>query len=264
MGNPIAHSKSPQIHRAFAEQTSQNIFYQKILVDEGGFTQAIDDFQEQGGLGLNITVPLKGEAWHAVDIRSVRAEKAQSVNTIWFSDDGQRHGDTTDGIGLVRDLQNNEVQIKDKRLLILGAGGAVRGVIAPLFDEKPEAITLVNRTHERALELVRQFSEHTHFNAVPLAQLTGQSFDIVINGTAASLNDQLLTLPDDTLKKNTCCYDMVYGNSDTVFVQWGKRIGAAKSLDGLGMLVEQAAESFYLWRGVRPETKKVIEMLRKA
>jgi shikimate dehydrogenase len=264
MGNPVVHSKSPLIHHAFAAQSGEDILYQAILVAENGFPDALQRFQQQGGKGLNITLPFKGAAWQAVDVKSPRAQHARAVNTIWFSATGTRHGDTTDGPGLVTDLINNKVTIRDKRVLVLGAGGAVRSVLSSLFAEQPGRLVISNRSNERAQRLVAQFPEFTGLEVLSLDHLNGEVFDLVINGTSASLSGQMPPLPDTILGAHACCYDMAYGDTDTVFVTWAKQHGAALALDGLGMLVEQAAESFFIWRGVRPDTRPVLEMLRKA
>lgn len=262
MGNPIAHSKSPLIHHAFAEQVGHAIYYQSVLVQQGQFEGALAEFQKLGGKGLNITVPFKEDAWQAVEAMSTRAEKAGAVNTIWF-EKGKRQGDNTDGIGLVRDLLENEIKLKDKRLLILGAGGAVRGILDPILQQEPSSVLIANRTPERAETLVRRFSEYSNLDFCGLSQLDRQgNFDVVINGISAGLSGEQPELPEDIVVEGGCCYDMVYGNVDTPFVSWAKQHGAGMALDGLGMLVEQAAESFMIWRGVRPKTKPVIEMLR--
>lgn len=263
MGNPVAHSKSPQIHTAFAEQTQQTIFYQAILVEEGKFKEAIKEFHGQGGKGLNITVPFKGDAWEVADHRTSKAERARAVNTISF-DDGKIIGDNTDGVGLVRDLtSNHNVSINDKNILILGAGGAVRGILDPLFDGEPDKIVIANRTVSRAQELADTFSDRGDVTACGFEELVGSTFDIIINGTSASLQGSVPQLPEGLLNANACCYDMMYSMSDTPFVSWAKAQGADKAFDGLGMLVEQAAESFFIWRGIRPETGSVIELVRK-
>jgi shikimate dehydrogenase len=262
MGNPVAHSKSPQIHAAFAEQTKQNIFYQAIQVDDGKFKAAIKEFQAQGGKGLNITVPFKGDAWEVSELRSNRAERALAVNTITFDDTGKINGDNTDGVGLIRDLTvNHEISIKDKDILILGAGGAVRGILDPLFDEHPGKLVIVNRTVSRAEKLADIFSDRGEISACGYDELAGSCFDIIINGTSASLQGEVPSLPENLLNDNACCYDMMYSMSDTPFVAWAKAHGASKVSDGIGMLVEQAAESFFIWRGVRPETGSVIKLV---
>ncbi len=264
MGNPVAHSKSPQIQSAFAEQTRQNIFYQAILVDEGNFKEAIKEFQRQGGKGLNITVPFKGDAWEVAQQKSTRAERAAAVNTISFDDEGKIIGDNTDGIGLIRDLTNNlNISIKDKNILILGAGGAIRGILDPLFDEGPGKVVIANRTVSRAENLVDIFSDRGDLSACGFNELAGSSFDLVINGTSASLQGEVPPLPESLINNNTYCYDLMYSATDTPFVSWAKSHDAKMAVDGSGMLVEQAAESFFIWRGVRPETGSVIKLLRR-
>ena len=264
MGNPVTHSKSPKIHAAFAEQTGQKIFYQGIFVDKGRFKDAIKEFQDQGGKGLNITVPFKGDAWEVSDQMSHRAKRAVAVNTISFNDEGKITGDNTDGIGLIRDLTtNHKLSIKDKNILMLGAGGAVRGIMDPLFDELPNKIVIANRTASRAEKLIDTFSGRGDVSVCGFDELAGGNFDIIINGTSSSLQGDIPRLPESLINKNTCCYDLMYSETDTPFVAWAKVHGAGMALDGLGMLVEQAAESFFIWRGVRPETSKVIQMLNE-
>jgi len=262
MGNPIAHSKSPRIHSLFAEQTGEPVHYQAIQVDPGGFSQAVGNFDANGGKGLNITVPFKQEAWELVTERSERAERAGAVNTIKFID-GKIFGDNTDGVGLVNDLLNQQIAIKDKRVLLMGAGGAARGVLAPLLAQQPAQLVIVNRTVERAEDLAEQFSDLGKLEGCGYDDLEDRQFDLVINATAASLQGELPPLPDSLLADDACCYDMMYGAEPTTFMQWATQHGAGKVMDGLGMLVEQAAESFYIWRGVRPETQPVIAQLRQ-
>ncbi len=261
MGNPVAHSKSPQIHKAFARQTLQNLYYQAVLVDTGGFAEALAEFQQLGGKGLNVTVPFKGDAWASVKYRTGRAEKAGAVNTISFKH-GDSYGDTTDGIGLVNDLRANDIELAGQRLLILGAGGAVRGVLGALLEQDVKSIVLANRTFSRARKLATHYSGDGNIQACEYSDLKPGIADIIINGTSASLQGKLPPLPD-TLAANTCCYDMVYADIDTPFVSWARTNGADKAIDGVGMLVEQAAESFYIWRGIRPDTRSVIESLKK-
>ncbi|MFA5530976.1 MAG: shikimate dehydrogenase [Thiohalomonadaceae bacterium] len=264
MGNPIGHSKSPQIHALFAAQTRQRMTYQAMLVDLGGFEQALGNFQAHGGKGCNVTLPFKEEAWRLMDDRSARAELAGAVNTVVFRPDGARYGDNTDGVGLVRDLKENHgVHLTGRRMLILGAGGAVRGVLGPLLDEKPESVVIANRTLPRATELARAFAGAGDVQACAFEALAGQCFDVVINGTSASLQGDLPPLPEGILAPAAWCYDMMYGAAPTVFMHWATHRGA-QAADGLGMLVEQAAESFLLWRGVRPQTTPVIAALREA
>ena len=264
MGNPVAHSKSPQIHAAFAAQTTQDIHSQSILVEAGDFKIALAQFQLQGGKGLNITVPFKEDAWLVSQTNCTeRASKAQAVNTIWFDSEGNCHGDNTDGIGLVRDLIiNHQVTLAGAKILILGAGGAIRGILAPLLDEKPARMIIANRTIAKAIKLQEVFSYTGNVQASNYEDLSGQTFDVIINGTSASLQNELPPLPDDLPVNDSCCYDMMYADTDTAFVNWARQRHAAKALDGLGMLVEQAAESFYIWRGIKPDAQPVIEMLR--
>jgi shikimate dehydrogenase len=263
MGNPIAHSKSPRIHALFAAQTGQRLTYEAILVDLGGFAQAVGNFQANGGKGLNVTVPFKQDAWDLADERSARAELSGAVNTLVLRADGTRFGENTDGIGLVRDLRHNHaVILAGKQVLILGAGGAVRGVLGPILEERPAQVVIANRTVGKALELAHLFSGHGHVEGAGFDALVGRRFDLVINGTSASLKGELPPLPDHLLAQGAWCYDMMYAANPTVFLQWAKAHGASAAVDGLGMLVEQAAESFFLWRGVHPQTSPVIEALR--
>lgn len=264
MGNPIAHSKSPQIHALFAQQVQHSLRYEARLVDTaaGAFAQAVNTFREQGGRGLNVTVPFKQDAWQLAERRSAAAELAGAVNTLWF--DGETLvGDNTDGIGLVRDLtQNHQHQLRNKTVLVLGAGGAVRGVLGAILAQAPAHCVLVNRTEAKAQALAQQFQAIGAVTACAYPTLAGQQFDLVINGTSASLHGDLPPLPSDLFQANGWSYDMMYSATPTPFVQWSLQHGAVHALDGLGMLVEQAAESFYLWRQVRPTTAAVIERLR--
>lgn len=255
MGHPIQHSWSPRIHQLFAEQTRQNLIYQAILVPLQGLAKALDHFQAKGGKGLNITLPFKQEAYQLVDTLSERAQKAKAINTILFNADGSRFGDNTDGIGFVRDVNlHHAFTILNKRILILGAGGAVRGILSPLLEEQPEVIVVANRTRENAEVLAKEFAvEVTDF-----ADLGNEQFDLIINGTSASLNHNDIKLPHNIIGKETYCYDMVYGKSSTPFMIWAQNNQASIVSDGLGMLVEQAAESFYLWRQIRPDTQSVL------
>lgn len=263
MGNPISHSKSPSIHTLFSEQTTQSILYTAIQVDLGGFTQAVGNFVASGGKGLNITVPFKQEAWALVNQRSERAERAGAVNTIKIEDD-QLYGDNTDGVGLVNDLTSNHgIELKDKNILLMGAGGAARGVLVPLLKENPSSLFIANRTPDKAKDLAEDFSNTGNVEGGGYESLTDKKFDLVINATAASLQGELPPLPDTLLNDNASCYDMMYSAKPTPFMEWATEHKATKVLDGLGMLVEQAAESFYIWRNVKPETKTVIERLRK-
>lgn len=263
MGNPITHSKSPRIHTLFAEQTGQQMKYEAIQVDIGGFKQALGNFAATGGKGLNITVPFKQEAWALVDARSDRAERAGAVNTIRFEADGQLFGDNTDGVGLVTDLERNHgITIRGRRVLMLGAGGAARGVLAPLLEQHPAELLIANRTVDKARALASGFAELGPVVGCGFPALAGRQFDLLINATAASLQGERLPLANEITASGACCYDMMYGAEPTTFMQWAHGQGVTCVLDGLGMLVEQAAESFYVWRGVRPETAPVIQLLR--
>lgn len=264
MGHPIKHSRSPQIHKAFALQTDQEMTYTALLVPEDGFREAVDSFRAEGGKGLNVTVPFKREAFDLVNKRSERAERARAVNTILVRADGSLFGDNTDGVGLVRDItHNHDGRFTGKQVLVVGAGGAVRGVLAPLLNEKPARVVIANRTLEKARELAQEFQELGRIEAVPLGKLEGP-FDWIINGTAASLAGTVPELPPSVVGPHTWVYDMMYGKQATPFNAWALEQGAEKAFDGLGMLVEQAAESFRLWRGVMPATSPVIKELRTA
>ena len=263
MGNPISHSKSPSIHTLFAEQTQQSILYTAIHVDIEGFKQAVGNFAATGGKGLNITVPFKQEAWALVTERSERAERAGAVNTIKIEDD-KLFGDNTDGVGLVNDLTiNHSIELKNKKILLMGAGGAARGVLVPLLKQNPSFLFVANRTPDRAKDLASGFSDLGSIEGGGYEHIPDEKFDVVINATAASLQGDLPPLPDTLLNDNASCYDMMYAAKPTPFMLWATEHNATKVLDGLGMLVEQAAESFNIWRGVKPETKLVIEKLRK-
>lgn len=263
MGNPVAHSLSPAIHAEFARQTGQRLVYEAIQVDEGGFEQAAGNFGAAGGKGLNVTVPFKRTAWDWVERRSARAERAGAVNTIRFDTDAT-FGDNTDGMGLMRDITLNlGVAIAGRRVLIAGAGGAVRGVLGPILEQGPRELVIANRTVDNALELAEQFAAaDLRVSGCSFDALAGREFDLIINGTAASLHGAELPLPPSVLAPGCVCYDMMYAAQPTPFLQWAQARGTGRAVDGLGMLVEQAAESFFLWRGVRPETAPVIIRMR--
>ena len=265
IGNPIAHSKSPLIHQAFADQTGQQLAYIPLLGTPGRFPGEVRAFLEEGGKGLNVTVPFKEEAWRLADELSDRAQGARAANTLALQDDGLLLGDNTDGVGLVADLRDNHgAELEGKHILLLGAGGAARGVLAPLLDCGAEAITVANRTASKAQDLAETLSDTGRVRGFGLEALAGRHFDLIVNATAAGLHGAVPEIPADLLAPGGWCYDMMYGSEPTAFVLWGREHGAEKSLDGLGMLVEQAAESFLLWRGVRPSTGPVIRLLRQA
>ena len=262
-GNPINHSKSPTIHRQFAEQTGQNLHYAKQLVAVDEFVKCARDFFAQGGKGLNVTVPFKIDAFSFAQQLTPRAQRAGAVNTLAMQSDGIILGDNTDGIGMVHDMHNLGWELEGKRILVLGAGGAVRGILQPLLAEHPALVVIANRTHSKAEELASHFHDLGEVKAKTFEQLRDEKFDVVINGTSASLSNDLPPLPDNLLNQNACCYDLMYGAEPTVFMQWAQQKGATKIADGLGMLVGQAAEAFYIWRHIRPEVVPVITMLRR-
>lgn len=263
MGNPVSHSKSPRIHAQFARETGQQLEYGSVLVEPGQFTQATRSFFAAGGKGLNITVPFKQEAWALAEQRSEQAGLAGAVNTMFCDAAGRLQGHNTDGIGLVRDIkQNHGGVLAGKHVLILGAGGATRGILLPLLQEQPAAICVANRTVSKALELANLFGPYGNVSACGFEALADRQFDWVINATAASLQGELPPLPATLLNEKAWSYDLMYAKEPTIFCQWATQHGAYRSLDGLGMLVEQAAESFWLWRGVRPATAAVLASLR--
>ena len=262
MGHPIAHSKSPFIHRRFAAETGEPVAYDALHVEPDGFREAVERFRAEGGRGLNATIPFKEEAFALASRRSERAERAGAVNTLWFEGTDIR-GDNTDGIGLVRDLMRNlAVELRDRSVLVVGAGGAARGIVGPLLDEAPRELVIANRTPSRAVELAGRFAGQGPVSTAAFEALATARFDIVVNATASSLAGDLPSLPAGTLRAGGVAYDTAYAAQPTPFVRWGAEEGAAVATDGLGMLVEQAAESFRLWRGREPRTGPVIDALR--
>lgn len=262
-GNPIAHSQSPRIHALFARQTGEALSYEAILAPRADFAGSLAAFIAAAGRGANVTVPFKEEAWRLAARLTPRAAAAGAVNTFSFTDEGIV-GDNTDGAGLVRDVRDNlGFDLNDKRILLLGAGGAARGVLLPLLDERPASLTLANRTPARAQALCAQFAgQHPCPQASGFAELAGQRFDLVINATSTGLSDTPLDLPAGIFAAGSLAYDMMYGR-ETPFMRTARGAGA-RVADGLGMLVEQAAEAFCVWRGVRPQTAPVIAALRGA
>ncbi|MFZ4503872.1 MAG: shikimate dehydrogenase [Methylovulum sp.] len=262
-GHPIQHSKSPRIHRLFAEQTGQTLCYTAQEVLPENFHHAVSTFFADGGKGLNCTVPLKELAWQYAYQSTPRAALSKAVNTLILQDDGTTLlGDNTDGCGLLTDLTvNHQLVLAGQQVLIMGAGGASRGIIAHLLAADVASIIIVNRTIEKALHLAHEFNQSIPVKGLGFADLAGYQFDLIINATSASLTNQLPPLSNHLLAPQGICYDLAYSNEDTPFVRWGKQQLAQKSLDGLGMLVEQAAEAFFLWRKVRPETQTVITLL---
>jgi shikimate dehydrogenase len=265
IGHPVEHSKSPRIHAAFARQTRQELSYQALLAPLDGFSDTVRMFRAEGGRGSNITVPFKIEACSLATRLTERAKLAGAVNTFTF-ENGDIIGDNTDGIGLVRDLiVNLSCPLAGRNVLLLGAGGAARGAIFPLFQTKPGSLTIANRTVERAQELRAAFAPHagqTAFTAGGYEGLAGWEFDVVINATSASLGKGIPPLPKNIFAPDAFVYDMMYDVKDTPFLAWARAAGVTQLSDGLGMLVEQAAESFALWRGVRPNSAPVLSKLR--
>ena len=259
-GNPIAHSRSPEIHQAFAAQRGEQVDYRRILAPLEDFPGCVKDFLADGGIGANVTLPFKEQAWQLCDDLSERARQAGAVNTLALQD-GRLFGDNTDGVGLVSDIRNNlGWPLRDQHILILGAGGAVRGVLGPLLAERPAQVRIANRTAEKARDLSLMFAGR----GVPVFgggfdKLAG-AYDLIINAVSAGLDGSMPELPQGIVGPKTRCYDMIYG--DTPFLRWAKQQGAAATTDGLGMLIEQAAESFALWHGWRPDTAPVIADLR--
>ncbi|SFU68841.1 shikimate dehydrogenase [Halomonas korlensis] len=266
-GHPIGHSKSPSIHAAFAEQTGEAIEYTAIEAPLDDFCGAWQRFVAAGGRGANVTVPFKEDAFRCCDVLSTRARRAGAVNTLVLSGNGKSsdfkvHGDTTDGVGLVRDLVRHGVALEGARILVLGAGGAVRGVLEPLLAQAPQSLQVANRTAAKAEALAHDFSDLGAIIGSGFEDVQGP-FDLVINGTSASLSGELPPLPDTLFSPSAGAYDMMYGAEPTVFLRWAAARGAG-TMDGLGMLVEQAAESFFQWRGKRSDTAPVLERLRRS
>ncbi|MEH6589323.1 MAG: shikimate dehydrogenase [Halioglobus sp.] len=262
-GNPVKHSKSPAIHAEFAKQCDQAMRYRAVRIEADGFDDAVSRFFADEGRGLNITVPFKQKAFELADDISNRARRARAVNTLILQADGRIQGDNTDGLGLIRDMiANLGWTVHGLRVLVLGAGGAVRGVLEPLLREHPKQLLVVNRTQERARELAVEFADLGPIEGGGYDLIGSREFDLVINGTSAGLAGEMPDLPSSILTERSCCYDMVYGAQPTVFMRWAAHHAAWSVSDGLGMLVEQAAESFFLWRHVRPETGPVISHIR--
>ncbi|MGM0768282.1 MAG: shikimate dehydrogenase [Pseudomonadota bacterium] len=267
VGNPISHSKSPRIHSLFAQQTGEPVEYTAIQAPLEDFAGTVSSFFRRGGQGLNVTVPFKEQAWALAERRTPEAEKAGAANTLYRDGDGLLTADNTDGRGLVTDLtRNHGVDLHGKRILVLGAGGAVRGVLGPLIASRPAAVTLANRTVARARALVDLFCGDAEAGGVTLTACGFDApeapFDVIINGTSASLQGDLPPLSTNVIGADTVVYDMMYSLTTTTFNQWALEHGATRVFDGLGMLVEQAAESFRIWRGIRPQTAAVMEELR--
>lgn len=263
VGQPIAHSKSPQIHQAFAAQTGRVLDYDRIEVAPGALAAALVEFHAIGGVGMNVTLPLKEEALRLAVAPRPSASAAGAANTLWFEPGGRLAADNTDGSGLVRDLErNHDFALCGRSVLVLGAGGAARGVIPALHAAGVSALAVSNRTPARAAALVRDFASLGVLEALPWGAAPGRPFDLVLNATSATLASTVPALAAEAVGPATLCYDLAYGNGPTPFQQQAWTLGAAAAHDGLGMLVEQAAEAFVIWHGVRPATAPVIAMLR--
>lgn len=258
-GNPVAHSKSPEIHGRFAAQEGADIEYRRILAGPDAFAEAAAAFFAQGGCGANVTVPFKTDAYHWVNELSERAAAAGAVNTLIPLPDGRIRGDNTDGIALVKDIiENHAIPLAGKKILLLGAGGAVRGIIRPLLEQSPQNLTIANRTFSKAQALADEFG----IEAAELDRLAPNHYDIIINGTSGSLSGQVPDIGSDVFGKCILAYDMVYGSEPTAFLTFAENAGAQHIADGLGMLVAQAAFSYELWRGFAPEIRPVIEWMK--
>ncbi|TPH13206.1 shikimate dehydrogenase [Litorilituus lipolyticus] len=262
-GNPIKQSRSPNIHRAFADSTNQLIEYDRQLSQVDQFENDVKAFFAQGGKGANVTAPFKEQALLLSDKLTDRAKLAEAVNTLSYID-GKIYGDNTDGIGLVQDLLRHNVVLKSSNILILGAGGAAKGVILPILEQEPVRVVIANRTVSKAEKICHQFDSFSDkkLHACGFDNLQDGRFDIIINATSASLSGQFPAIPSSNITDSTVCYDMVYGATLTPFLQWAEQQGAAKVIDGLGMLVGQAAESFNIWRKVNPDVESVLKTLR--
>lgn len=256
-GNPVAQSASPELHTAFARQTGQDLVYDKHEIARGGFTAAVRAFFAEGGKGLNVTLPFKHEACACAESLTARARTAQAANTLWCDESGRLVGDNTDGVGFARDVRVNQgIRVANRNVLILGAGGAARGVIAPLLEQAPARLHIANRTASRAAELARSFDGPVTgggFGTWPDGR-----FDLIINATAAGHGGAVAAPANERLAPDFIAYDLNYGTVAEPFLEWARQHHAAAVSDGWGMLVEQAAESFYLWRGIRPDTAPML------
>ncbi|HET7922888.1 MAG TPA: shikimate dehydrogenase [Gammaproteobacteria bacterium] len=262
IGHPVAHSRSPQIHAEFARLTGQPVHYARIEATADGFIAAVREFLVSGGRGLNVTQPFKEQAFALCHVHTPRAQRARAVNTLYVHEDHTLAGDNTDGAGLVSDLRrNHQLTLRGSHVLILGAGGAARGILPALMDQQPAGIRLANRTAARARHLAASLEGEQRIAGGGYDELDAcNGFDLVINATSASLSGELPPLPSDLLNPGAVCYDLSYADRPSLFMHWAEREGAAQVLDGWGMLVEQAAESFYVWRGVRPPTATLLAL----
>jgi shikimate dehydrogenase len=261
-GHPIAHSWSPFIHGMFAKASAQNLVYRLFDISPDNFRRDALRLFAGGLKGLNVTLPHKQAAAELVNELTARAERARAVNTIAFFEDTSLLGDNTDGLGLMADLEKNlGLALTDKRVLILGAGGAVRGVLGPLMERDLRAVVIANRTPERARKLAAEFADMGEISGCGFAAVSAPAYDLIINATSVSLQGEMPEMPPGIVSEESICYDMAYGRGDTPFTLWAKSRHAAHTTKGWGMLVEQAAESFLLWRGIRPNTEPVLQAL---
>jgi shikimate dehydrogenase len=262
IGHPVTHSWSPFIHGMFAKQTAQNLVYRLFDVPPEAFRRESLRLFASGVRGLNVTLPHKQTAAELVNELTPRAERAQAVNTIAYFEDTSLLGDNTDGLGLMADLERNMgLVLTGKRVLLMGAGGAVRGVLGPLLERELAECVVANRTPERARQLATDFADMAEIKSCGFAEVDGPAFDLIINATAASLAGEVPIMPAGLVSEQTVCYDMAYGKGHTPFTLWARSQHAGRTTKGWGMLVEQAAESFLLWRGIRPDTKPVLAAL---
>ena len=262
-GNPIKHSKSPAIHHKFAELLNEPLQYEAILAPIDGFSAAVNHFFASGGLGANVTMPFKEQAFEMCNQVSDRAKSAGAVNTLKKLANGELYGDNTDGAGLVNDLLNNDITLKGKHILLMGAGGAARGVLLPLIEQKPASITLVNRTKSKALQLAGLFSKHINIAVYDFPELPIANYDVVINSTSSSIEGVLPNITAEHIQSTSAVYDMVYSDDETIFIAWAKSHNQhAVLLDGIGMLIGQAAEAYNVWRHKTPPVDQVIKLAK--
>lgn len=263
LGNPISHSKSPAIHHAFAESCGHEIDYQKVLVEPEDFNAVVTQFFDQGGIGLNVTAPLKGNAFDLAEWRSPEAQDARAANTLWRDSEGRICAHTTDGSGLLRDLEANlGWAIADKHVLLLGAGGAMRGILGPLCNTKPASIHVANRTVETAKDLIDLFKGRCPLSAGGLGEIPDLHWDLIVNGLSSGWGGGFPDISLAGLSGTASAYDLIYSETATPFMQWAQQKGVSKISDGLGMLVEQAADSYAIWQGQRPETEMLLAQMR--
>lgn len=263
IGNPVEHSLSPIIHAAFAKQTQQSMTYTKILAPLDRFSETVLEFIQQGGKGANITLPFKTNAFTLATQHSSLAMQARAANTLVFGDNHSIFADSTDGLGLVRDLtHNHSFKIKKKTIIILGAGGACQTILGPLLQASPTVVHIANRTKQKAIDIAKQFSNLGSVHSLGLDEIEKSPYDLVINATSIGLTSNAVVWPSNIIDQHTWCYDLVYAKGDTSFISWAKTFHPAYCLDGLGMLIEQAAFSFYIWRGVHPDTQPIYKLLK--